>query len=405
MDELKNIQIKCHDMVREWNKDTSTDAFNGFFKELKERVKQRSKIDKKYLNDISGDILKLDKRDFIIFKVGEQITSVDLPIKSPGDYIFPFNKVFMEHYIYQKLDDGVATCDGVLFQRKNNGTENIIVASTKWTIYSINKPFPMNKMSHLVFREKELMILDTNLTTISHEREEPENYLPHLIQSKIIELIKKLMFAIEKKEYTSYKKWTYQGYINKEIIYSYDVKSHKRHFWNDSKRFNIPKLGKEEWEKQGYLTDELVFRGSELRRDVPYKIINQYKIGEEKEKQIDNRKIEICMGRIFRKEAQLGKILHKLFPDEYIKRHDRKKLKGLELDYYLPERQLAFEYDGEQHFDKKICEEVFGSSFEDLQKRDRKKNIKCRDLGIKLIRIKYDEPLGINLIKKKLKEK
>ena len=40
---------------------------------------------------------------------------------------------------------------------------------------------------------------------------------------------------------------------------------------------------------------------------------------------------------------------------------------------------------------------------EEMLKRDRKKGILCRDKGIKLIRIKYDEPLGVDLIKRKCK--
>lgn len=48
---------------------------------------------------------------------------------------------------------------------------------------------------------------------------------------------------------------------------------------------------------------------------------------------------------------------------------------------------------------------MFGSDFEALKKRDRKKEVMCRERNITLIRIKYDEPLGINLIKNKIKVK
>jgi hypothetical protein len=136
---------------------------------------------------------------------------------------------------------------------------------------------------------------------------------------------------------------------------------------------------------------------------VPYIDIGNYKI-ERQEKLKENKIINLIEKKQWQKEQFLGSILYKLYPSIYIKRHDRKKLNGLELDYYIPELQIAFEYDGEQHFDKNLCENIFQSNFEELQKRDRKKNIKCRDLGIKLIRIKYDEPLTLRHIKKKLKE-
>jgi len=89
-------------------------------------------------------------------------------------------------------------------------------------------------------------------------------------------------------------------------------------------------------------------------------------------------------------------------PKEYIKNHDRRRLKGLELDFYIHELKLAFEYDGEQHFDRKLCEEVFKSDFDAQVRRDREKDRRCRKLGIKLIRIKYDEPLTKTHIKKRI---
>ena len=62
---------------------------------------------------------------------------------------------------------------------------------------------------------------------------------------------------------------------------------------------------------------------------------------------------------------------------------------------------MAFEYDSEQHFDRKLCEEVFKSDFDALQKRDKKKDHLCRQKHITLIRIKFDEPLNKTYIKKK----
>ena len=87
----------------------------------------------------------------------------------------------------------------------------------------------------------------------------------------------------------------------------------------------------------------------------------------------DNRRIKLAKGRVLRKEQKVYGILRELFPKEYIRRHDRKTLNGLELDFYLYNLKLGIEYDGEQHFDRKLCEDVFKSDFDALVKRDRDK--------------------------------
>jgi hypothetical protein len=62
----------------------------------------------------------------------------------------------------------------------------------------------------------------------------------------------------------------------------------------------------------------------------------------------------------------------------------------LKFDFYLPEYNMAIEYDGEQHF-RPV--EVFGgqSEFEFNQLKDKIKNEFCRTSGIPLLRVKYDD--------------
>lgn len=252
------------------------------------------------------------------------------------------------------------------------------------------------------FREKELF-------NLAESTEEEDVYSEggfrwgEFVKQEVINNIKRLITCIEKKEYTTYRKWTPSGTIEKQIVYAYDVRTHLRHFWDDTGYFKISNMNREELKSNGYDIHEVVYKDGMLKRDVPCKLIGSFKVNEDKEKKTENRKIILLEKRIFRQEEKLLKILQEIFPNEFIKRHDRKVLKGLELDFLIRNLRLAFEYDGEQHFDRKLCEEVFKSDFDALKKRDKKKNKLCKKKRITLIRIKYNEPLTKIHIKSKLK--
>jgi very-short-patch-repair endonuclease len=81
---------------------------------------------------------------------------------------------------------------------------------------------------------------------------------------------------------------------------------------------------------------------------------------------------------------------------------DCKNLQPLPFDFYLPEHNLAIEYDGEQHL--KIGH--FMGSEEELKERQRLDNIKtqyCKDNNINLLRIPYWEFKNIeNILKQEL---
>ena len=106
-------------------------------------------------------------------------------------------------------------------------------------------------------------------------------------------------------------------------------------------------------------------------------------------------------------EAKLYYIVTNLFPDDKPIRNDRLTLGGLELDVYLPSLKLAFEYMGQYHYlfnidnpwPLKTLEE-----FEALQWRDKRKRELCKEKGIILIDVKYDEEITHELILNKLKE-
>lgn len=113
------------------------------------------------------------------------------------------------------------------------------------------------------------------------------------------------------------------------------------------------------------------------------------------------------VGEGFRRETEMFVYLNHLFSGEQIVFHDRVELNGLELDAYLPSLKLAFEYMGRQHFEETY---INGSSMyiqtEEALKaqkyRDSIKKERCREKGITLIYINFNEKLSEQLIIQKL---
>jgi len=76
----------------------------------------------------------------------------------------------------------------------------------------------------------------------------------------------------------------------------------------------------------------------------------------------------------------------------------------LYLDIYLPNYDLGFEYDGEQH-------DTFNTFFHKTQnefllakKRDMRKTELCSEQNIRLIRISHKDPLNIEFLTNKILE-
>lgn len=111
----------------------------------------------------------------------------------------------------------------------------------------------------------------------------------------------------------------------------------------------------------------------------------------------------ICYYKKSKGEIQIAKFLTENgfdYKKEYCITSDK-----LRLDFYIPQENIAIEYDGEQHFHSS---NFFGGN-ENLintQKRDLKKNAYCLQNGISLYRIPYTEFKNIeNILNKILKEK
>jgi len=116
----------------------------------------------------------------------------------------------------------------------------------------------------------------------------------------------------------------------------------------------------------------------------------------------------------FTSQKRLYRVLTKIYPNkkiDYNKRHhdiiNPKTNYPLELDCFIPSLNLAFEYQGEQHFVKD--NRLFHSSksrdsYKDLIYRDKIKKEKCKDLNIALIEVsKKNWDFSISGLKKIIK--
>lgn len=115
------------------------------------------------------------------------------------------------------------------------------------------------------------------------------------------------------------------------------------------------------------------------------------------------------VGEGFKREMELYVYISSLFPNETIIKKDRTVLGGLELDIYLPNLNLAFEYMGRQHFEMNYIKKntiyiQTKEQFEAQKFRDNKKIELCKEKGITLIHFNYDEPLSEQNVIKKLND-
>lgn len=102
-------------------------------------------------------------------------------------------------------------------------------------------------------------------------------------------------------------------------------------------------------------------------------------------------------------ETILTNIISNIYKSSKIIKHYRPVwLEGLELDIFLPQENIGFEYQGQQHF---YPIKAWGGepALQSLRKRDQRKREICLNLGVKLIEIDFTEPLEAGYILNKIK--
>lgn len=103
---------------------------------------------------------------------------------------------------------------------------------------------------------------------------------------------------------------------------------------------------------------------------------------------------------IWQHEAQLAVLVKTLYPDA-IRELSPSWLGGQRLDIYVPSKRIAFEYQGEQHYQPI---EIYGGA-EGLLKRqrqDQRKRELCAANGVMLIEWKYTLPISKGMLLKEL---
>ena len=111
------------------------------------------------------------------------------------------------------------------------------------------------------------------------------------------------------------------------------------------------------------------------------------------------------IGEMWVNETILYKLLQEIFPKSQVINHYRgSELEGLEIDVFIKDAMIGFEYNGLQHY-KPIKHFGGVESLKKTKERDKRKKELCESLGIELHIIKYDETISKELIKSRLRIK
>jgi hypothetical protein len=106
-------------------------------------------------------------------------------------------------------------------------------------------------------------------------------------------------------------------------------------------------------------------------------------------------------------ENRIATFLIEIIPDfVFLRRYKHPKLifssgRKMELDFFYAELSLAIEYDGRQHFEP-IKQWGGEDAFKEIQRRDEEKNVACKNMGIRLVRVNSQNWNGTKSELKKL---
>ena len=102
------------------------------------------------------------------------------------------------------------------------------------------------------------------------------------------------------------------------------------------------------------------------------------------------------------REEELHQLICRLFSTQTIRREASPRWLGQQrLDIYLPELALAIEHQGEQHY---FPIDAFGGeqAFVKTRERDERKRALCRENGVTVVDIRFDDPLTIPSLRSRL---
>jgi hypothetical protein len=104
------------------------------------------------------------------------------------------------------------------------------------------------------------------------------------------------------------------------------------------------------------------------------------------------------------REAEMYQIIKKIFPDDLILREASPPWLGRQrLDVFLPDRNLAVEYQGQQHYQAVAA---FGGSdaLARTVERDALKQRLCAENSVSLVHVRYDDPLTVPSLRHRLRK-
>ncbi|HDR9585232.1 TPA: hypothetical protein QDC22_007534 [Burkholderia stabilis] len=120
---------------------------------------------------------------------------------------------------------------------------------------------------------------------------------------------------------------------------------------------------------------------------------DKYDLTREEEVDLRRRMGYPARGKPIREQILYETICTIFGKERVVRRYRGKELQGLELDIWVPHLQLAFEYQGQQHF-RRVAHWQSEEAFEKQKVRDTKKAALCKELNVRLVYYGPDDDLS-----------